>query len=482
MIGGLVIAILSLSAIVSAEEPATFFQPVNPPRCIQSIAMGGMSRQAPTHSRPAIERAIADGVEWVAVFVRKTKDGTRIVISQEASDEWMKAKGKPIGESTFDEVKTFPIGQSFGKRFTSERIMTLDETLQAAKGRINLVLVVGMNETDPLLKIVNDAGLAAQVAVIENHGLEPWPNTAKEYYRSLCKGAFNVKTGVSSGLPVRNTAEDFDRLVHKPSGMILTVYPEVIIARQTVRLLNDKNFKRPKISHHRGAGRYVPENTFFALEESLLLQADFIEFDIRPSSDGEYFVIHDSKLDRTTNGKGPINEMTAAEIKKLDAGSWFGKPYEGAKVPTLDEFLSKVGDTIELYVDAKDIPPEKLVEALKRHKLIERSVVYQHPGYLARLREIEPSLRRMPPLGNANDIDALIKEVAPYAFDTSWKILTKELVDRCHERGVQVFSDALGLYERPSEYQKAARIGVDVIQTDQPLRVLQAFREIVVTN
>ena len=95
MIGGIIIAYLSLSTI-SADGPATFFQPVNPPRRIQSIAMGGMSRQAPSHTRPAIERAIADGVEWVALFVRETKDGKYIIISDDAYQEWEKEHRKPV--------------------------------------------------------------------------------------------------------------------------------------------------------------------------------------------------------------------------------------------------------------------------------------------------------------------------------------------------------------------------------------------------
>jgi glycerophosphoryl diester phosphodiesterase len=328
--------------------------------------------------------------------------------------------------------------------------------------------------------------MTKQVIVGIDHPTLPLPEVDRSELLSLCQGKLAVcsygKKSItwgdeefSLGIVTGNSAAEIDKEIIGAPMAILTEVPEVVIARQTTKKLNDRKVNRPKISHHRGAGRYAPENTLPALEETKLLQADFIEFDIRPSSDGVYFVLHDSKLDRTSNGKGPINKMTAAEIKKLDAGSWFGNFYQGTKIPTLDEFLAQVGETIELYVDAKDISPEKLVEALRKHGLVERSVVYEGDEYLKRLRELEPKLRRMPPLDDAREIEMLVEKVAPYAFDTSRKLLSPEMIERCHRHGVLVFSDALGLYERSTEYQKAAKIGVDLIQTDQPLRVLRAF-------
>ena len=81
----------------------------------------------------------------------------------------------------------------------------------------------------------------------------------------------------------------------------------------------------------------------------------------------------------------------------------------------------------------------------------------------------------MPPLGNPSDIDALADRVQPYAFDTRWSILSKPMIDRCHAPGIKVFSDALGPNETVEKYQQAIRDGIDLIQTDHPLRVLRAI-------
>ena len=69
----------------------------------------------------------------------------------------------------------------------------------------------------------------------------------------------------------------------------------------------------------------------------------------------------------------------------------------------------------------------------------------------------------------------MAERVQPYAFDTNWSILSKELIDRCHAKGIKVFSDALGSHERVEDYQRAIRDGIDLIQTDHPVRVLRAI-------
>jgi glycerophosphoryl diester phosphodiesterase len=204
------------------------------------------------------------------------------------------------------------------------------------------------------------------------------------------------------------------------------------------------------------------------------LGADYVEIDIRPTRDGVYVLLHDRTLARTTTGRGPLAKLTRAEVGKLDAGRWFGKPFAGTKVPTLDEALAALGPRAHVYLDAKDIPPEQLLAAIKKHGLMERHVVYQSPAYLARLKRLAPGARLLPPLRQAADLDK-VAELKPYGVDARWSALSKKLIADCHARGIKVFSDALGLYESVEQYRKAIRWGIDVIQTDHPQRVLRAI-------
>src|SRR5262249_31801739 len=124
-----------------------------------------------------------------------------------------------------------------------------------------------------------------------------------------------------------------------------------------------------KVACHRGANRYAPENTLPAIELAAALGADFVEIDIRTTKDGKLVLMHDATVNRTTNGKGKVSDLTLDETRKLDAGAWFGKPFAGTRVPTLDEGLAALGNKTGVYLDAKDVAPEALLDAVKAHGL-----------------------------------------------------------------------------------------------------------------
>jgi glycerophosphoryl diester phosphodiesterase len=98
----------------------------------------------------------------------------------------------------------------------------------------------------------------------------------------------------------------------------------------------------PFILGHRGASAYTPENTLIAFQRAFELGADGIELDVTLTQDGIPIVIHDDWVDRTTNGTGPVSDMTLEEIRQLDAGGWFNEEFRGEKIPTLEEVLTRV--------------------------------------------------------------------------------------------------------------------------------------------
>ena len=93
---------------------------------------------------------------------------------------------------------------------------------------------------------------------------------------------------------------------------------------------------------HRGASGSAPENTLAAFRRAAALGADMIELDVQLTRDGEVVVIHDWTLERTTSGSGPVGACSLAELRRLDAGAWFGPAFAGERVPTLGEVLGAV--------------------------------------------------------------------------------------------------------------------------------------------
>ncbi|MCK5801272.1 MAG: glycerophosphodiester phosphodiesterase [Lentisphaeria bacterium] len=104
---------------------------------------------------------------------------------------------------------------------------------------------------------------------------------------------------------------------------------------------------------HRGAMDTHPENTLSAFREAIRCGAHMIEFDVYLTKDKKLVVIHDATVDRTTNGKGRVSNLTFEEIRRLDAGGWKSPKFKGEKVPTLVEALSVMPENIWLNVHLK---------------------------------------------------------------------------------------------------------------------------------
>ncbi|MEU6081853.1 glycerophosphodiester phosphodiesterase family protein [Streptomyces sp. NPDC047108] len=124
----------------------------------------------------------------------------------------------------------------------------------------------------------------------------------------------------------------------------------------------------PVVVAHRGASAYAPENTLEAVDKADELDTTWVENDVQRTRDGALVVIHDTNLKRTTDveevfpDRSPWNvaDFTLAEIKRLDAGSWFSADYKGARVPTLSEYLDRVEDNHQkllLELKAPDLYP-----------------------------------------------------------------------------------------------------------------------------
>jgi len=107
------------------------------------------------------------------------------------------------------------------------------------------------------------------------------------------------------------------------------------------------------ICAHRGVSDSHPENTIAAFREAIRLGAHMIELDVALSSDGKLVLMHDHTVDRTTNGSGRVEELTLAELKKLDAGFWKGSRFKGEQIPTLKEAIDIMPYNIWLNIHLK---------------------------------------------------------------------------------------------------------------------------------
>jgi glycerophosphoryl diester phosphodiesterase len=505
---------LSLGATFSrhlnSAEPKkfSFFEPVNPPRSVQIMAHRGMAMLAPENSARAVTECATDFVEWAEVDVRLTKEGQHIIFHDDRLDTKTNGKGS-VDSHTLAQLQELDAGSWFAKRFQTNRLLSLPELLALAKGKVNLYLDCKSIDPELLVKEIKTAQMENQVVVFgtpallaavrkASQGAIPlmakyrssfdWATFVKEVAphaveidadeltAELCRKFF--AQGIKVQAKVLGTKQDqpetWQKLIAAGVDWIQTDDP----AGVAITALRRRIPKWPvMLGYHRGANRYAPENTLPAIKKAVAMGADFVEIDVRTTKDGQLVLMHDSTVDRTTNGTGKVRDLTLAEIRKLDAGSWFSSAFRGTQVPTLDEALAALGDKTAVYLDAKDISPEAVLAALKEHNLLERHVVYQSLEYAQKLQALDKRLRPLPPLRTATDFPK-VAEIKPYGVDLSWRLVSKEWIDACHEKGIKVFSDALGLFVSVDQQKQAIAWGIDLIQTDYPLRVLHAIERV----
>jgi len=240
---------------------------------------------------------------------------------------------------------------------------------------------------------------------------------------------------------------------------------------------------------HRGASHDAPENTLAAFRLAREMGADGVELDVQVSKDGEAVVIHNFTVDATTDGQGAVRSKTLAELKELDAGSWFDavptkrcpEPVEGSafasqRIPTLQEVMVEIGHQLLLNIELKttmfgsaDLTAE-LVRLIEDHNLVHRAVVSSfHPFALRRVKRLNHRINTgliyffdLP----ANLVRALLIALAdPDALHPEKRLVTREYMDWAKERGYRVNAWTV---DEPSEMKRLISLGVDGIITNRP--------------
>lgn len=232
----------------------------------------------------------------------------------------------------------------------------------------------------------------------------------------------------------------------------------------------------PVCISHRGVKQLYPENTLISFQTALEAKTQMIEFDVALSKDRIPVVIHDDTLDRTTNGSGKVNEFTLAELKALDAGSWFDPRFKGERIPTLEEVLNIIGTSALINIEIKDEyyepanPPdaiEKQVLGQIMAKGIRSSVLVSsfEMRILDRLRKQDQQLALAFITKNPDNPLLLnhCRNLRLYSYNPWFGVVNQELVASLHQSGIRVFVFTINQRE---EFEKALELEVDGVFTD----------------
>lgn len=242
--------------------------------------------------------------------------------------------------------------------------------------------------------------------------------------------------------------------------------------------------KRTKVYAHRGAKTVAPENTIPAFQEAIAQGADGIELDVQCSKDGVLVVMHNFSVDETTNGKGRVADLTAAELGKLDAGSHFNAKFSGTGVPTLEEVLGVTAGKIKLNIEIKSQDPmgghevEPLAEMLRTGNLYDQVIVSSfNPVTLIKMRHVDPQVA-LGLLYWGQHLPAYLREIwlssilRPEAFHPH-----HQLIDEEYMVWAKAIPAAVNTWtvNDPAEALRLAGLGVDTIITDVPDTILSTL-------
>lgn len=226
---------------------------------------------------------------------------------------------------------------------------------------------------------------------------------------------------------------------------------------------------------HRGNHVSVPENTLAACREAIRVGADYVEVDLRTTKDGKMVLLHDTKVDRTTDGKGPLSELTWKQVKRLRIKSKDGAEY---RIPTFEEILKLCRGKMNIYLDFKNADSAKTWALIQRTHMEKQVVVYlnkeeQYHAWKATAPDL-PLMTSLPDQYRTDEgLATFLKKMDVQILDN---LQTPELVREAKSLGVDVWLDVQSPLEGPVSWKAALQKGVVGLQTDHPEALIQYLK------
>lgn len=238
---------------------------------------------------------------------------------------------------------------------------------------------------------------------------------------------------------------------------------------------------KPRVIGHRGASAAAPENTLPAYDAAFSSGCGWIEADVQPTADNVPMMLHDGDLDRTTDGCGSIRDLSADQVRALDAGSWFGRdggtPHGPTVVPYLAEVVATLSATRALLLEIKGEHSRDQVAAalavIKASGWDDRVLVESFEmDVLAHVRSLDPGR----PVGLLvqelhEDPVAVCAEVGAVSYNPDHRVLRArpEAVAELHAAGIAVVAYTA---DEPDDWAFLTELGIDGIITNTPAELL----------
>lgn len=213
------------------------------------------------------------------------------------------------------------------------------------------------------------------------------------------------------------------------------------------------------------------------MSNAIAVGADYAEIDLRTTRGGEIILMHDATVDRTTNGRGKVEDLSLEEIRQLKVEDARRPQIPPAKVPTFEEFLAAAAGKIHLYLDIKQANPGHVAKLVHAAGMERQVVVYDGLDDIPSWRSAAPGfpIISSPSKSDLNPdaIQALIRRTNLEILDGNALLYSKETVAAAKEAGAVVWPDIQEPWESPELWERMVALGFTGVQTDNPGRLIE---------
>jgi glycerophosphoryl diester phosphodiesterase len=243
----------------------------------------------------------------------------------------------------------------------------------------------------------------------------------------------------------------------------------------------------PKARHkyivvaHRGDHTVYPENTLEGYAATIKDGADYIEIDLRTTSDGQLISMHDASINRMTDSKGLIKELTLQQVKELKVRVKSKPDTTTYRIPTFEQILKLCRDKIYIYIDFKEADATATLNLLKQYKMEKQVLIYiNKASQIIDWRKTYPTIPLMmstpDSVKDAAAMKFFIDTYRPDVLDGNYNTYDSEMLQFASSANLPVWPDAQGPLEGPLVWDKAIALGLKGLQTDNPPALIRYLK------
>jgi glycerophosphoryl diester phosphodiesterase len=235
------------------------------------------------------------------------------------------------------------------------------------------------------------------------------------------------------------------------------------------------------VAAHRGDHVIYPENTLAAYQEAIKNEADYVEIDLRTTKDGELISMHDANVNRMTNGKGLINELTLDELEQLKVKSKDTTSKEVYRIPAFKQILQLCKNKINIYLDFKSADPAIAYRMIKQYGMEKQVLVYINSvEQFTCWRQAAPKMPLMLSLPdsvkNVTSMESFINKYQVDILDGNYKQYSADMIKFAAGKHIPVWPDIQSAVEGPADWDKALDKGLTGLQTDHPAALIKYLK------